>query len=209
MKSCGTCHGPKNSFDDFMADADYDGDGTVEPVQAETKGMMDKIALLLPPVGDLSVEVDTNYTTLQLQSAYNLFFVEEDGSYGMHNFKFVRNLLKVTYDTLSGAPVGLFDEDENFTLAQKYVLEQNYPNPFNPTTTIRFNLPKREEIRLEVYDVLGKPIRTLLSGAMAAGSHSVEWDGKDRSGQTVSSGIYIYRLSGKSFSLSKKMLLVK
>jgi hypothetical protein len=209
VESCGNCHGPKNSFTDFMADADYDSDGNVETVQEETQGMMDKIAVLLPPIGELDVDVDTNYTQLQFQSAYNLFFVEDDGSMGMHNFKFVRNLLKVTYDTLSGGTVGLFDEADNFTLAKGYVLEQNYPNPFNPTTTINFKLPKREKVRLVIYDVLGKSIRTLVSSPMTAGSHSMEWDGKDQLGQTVSTGVYIYRLEGESVTLTKKMLLVK
>lgn len=209
VAGCVNCHGPKTSFDDFMADQDYDGNGNVGTVQEETMGMMDKIAVLLPPVGETSVEVDENYTTLQLQSAYNYLFVEADGSHGVHNFKFAINLLKVTLDTLSGAPTGLFENSNISAVPVQYVLDQNYPNPFNPTTTINFTLPRAEDIKVVVYDMLGKSIRTLASGHFNAGVHKVEWDGQDQNGNTVSTGVYLYRLESESITLTKKMLLVK
>jgi hypothetical protein len=204
---CTGCHGEKDSFGDFMADIDYDGDGTVEAVQEEAQGMMDLIALKLPPIGVTDVEVDTNYSTVQFQAAYNLFFVQQDGSKGIHNWIFTRNLLNRTYLSVTG--MALFEEDDISAIPVQYVLEQNYPNPFNPSTTINFTLPKAEEIKLVVYDLLGKAIRTLADGQVTAGTHSVVWDGQDQHGNKVSTGLYIYRLESKSVTLARKMLLVK
>jgi len=80
------------------------------------------------------------------------------------------------------------------TLPDGFLLSQNYPNPFNPTTKIEFNLPTASDVTLEVYNVLGQRVITLVEGPQAAGLHSVTWNSVDQSGHTVSSGIYFYRL---------------
>jgi hypothetical protein len=92
----------------------------------------------------------------------------------------------------------------------QYVLDQNYPNPFNPATMITFGLPNQTNVTLEVYNILGMKVRTLIAGArMNAVKYSVEWDGKDNSGMSVPSGIYLYRLHTDKFSAAKKMVLMK
>lgn len=84
-------------------------------------------------------------------------------------------------------------------------LEQNYPNPFNPTTNISFNLPKAQEVTLKVYDMLGREVATLLNNEFATnGANSVTFDASN-----LSSGVYIYRLHGENFSVSKSMTLMK
>jgi hypothetical protein len=91
-----------------------------------------------------------------------------------------------------------------------YVLDQNYPNPFNPTTMISFGLPSQTSVTLEVYNILGMKVRTLIAGQrMNAAKYSVEWDGKDNSGMTVPSGVYLYRLHTDKFVAAKKMVLMK
>jgi hypothetical protein len=95
------------------------------------------------------------------------------------------------------------------TLPLQYSLGQNYPNPFNPSTEIRFALPKSCEARIEVLNVLGQTVKVLASGLQMAGTHSVTWDGTDQHGNTVSSGIYFYRIISDEFTSSKKMLLLK
>ena len=90
-----------------------------------------------------------------------------------------------------------------------FKLFQNYPNPFNPTTRIEFTLEQASEVRLEVYNVLGQKIKTLLDGYLPNGSHEAEWDGTTESGAKVSSGIYFYRLSTNEFSRTRKMMLMK
>ncbi|RMF58697.1 MAG: T9SS C-terminal target domain-containing protein [Calditrichaeota bacterium] len=89
-------------------------------------------------------------------------------------------------------------------LPRSFVLEQNYPNPFNPATTIRYQLPERSDVRLEIYDVLGQKIRTLVAHQQEAGSYSVKWDGRSETGASVTSGVYFYRLFARSATLPEK-----
>ena len=85
----------------------------------------------------------------------------------------------------------------------------NHPNPFNPSTTITFSLPAPGKASLTVYDITGRKVRTLFSERMAAGSHSVLWDGRDDSGRAVSSGVYLSRLTTEKNTAVGRMLLLK
>ena len=91
----------------------------------------------------------------------------------------------------------------------EYSLGQNYPNPFNPETTIHFSLPKQSQAQLVVYNTLGQVVRTLISGNMAAGRHSVVWDGLDERGERVESGIYIYKIMADGFNETRKAVFMK
>ncbi|MFQ5512367.1 MAG: M1 family aminopeptidase [Candidatus Krumholzibacteriia bacterium] len=88
-------------------------------------------------------------------------------------------------------------------------LAQNFPNPFNPVTTIRFSVPAKSRVTLRVYDVAGRLVETLLSGEVTAGAHTVTWDGSNRNGQAVASGVYFYRLSAPGRKLTRKMVLLQ
>ena len=101
-------------------------------------------------------------------------------------------------------------------LPSDYVLYPNYPNPFNPATTIEFALPRREPVRIVVYDLLGRSVRELTNATLEPGRHSISWDGRDDHGRQVAAGMYIYRLlvpptAGvtPSTSLARKMILLK
>ena len=85
-----------------------------------------------------------------------------------------------------------------------WALQQNYPNPFNPSTAISFSLPASMLVRLEVYNMVGQKMATLVQGRLAAGSHAATWDAWD-----APAGIYFYRLTGEGFSFSRKMVLLK
>jgi len=98
----------------------------------------------------------------------------------------------------------------------QYRLEQNYPNPFNLKTTIVFSLPERTEVTLEIFDMSGRCINTLISEVKVSGMHRVFWNGNDLRGRTVASGMYLYRLliknpaSGKiTFTNIRKMIITK
>lgn len=91
----------------------------------------------------------------------------------------------------------------------QFSLEQNYPNPFNPSTWIRYNLQKRSQVTLGIYNILGQLVTTLVNAPQAAGMHSVEWNGRDKSGNSVGSGIYLYRIQAGNFTQTRKMLLMK
>jgi hypothetical protein len=91
----------------------------------------------------------------------------------------------------------------------RYALHAAAPNPFNPKTAIRFDLPHAGLVRLAIYDISGRHVRTLVDGSMEAGSRVVDWNGKDDGGHTVGSGIYLYRLDAAAFSQTRKMVLLK
>ena len=92
----------------------------------------------------------------------------------------------------------------NEIIPESYKLSQNYPNPFNPKTNIKFDLPKASNIKLIVYDALGREVTTLVNEELKAGSYQVDWDGSG-----YPSGVYFYRLEVGNFVETKKMLLIK
>lgn len=91
----------------------------------------------------------------------------------------------------------------------KITLSQNVPNPFNPQTSIRFTLPQNERVALAIYNANGQLVKTLVSGEKARGTYDITWDGHDSKGNSVSSGVYFYRLNAGKFSETKKMVLLK
>jgi hypothetical protein len=88
-------------------------------------------------------------------------------------------------------------------------LGQNYPNPFNPKTTISFTLDRSEPVKLQVFDVRGRVVRTLVNEVRAAGAYRIDWDGKDNGGRAAASGLYLYRLEAGDFVQQRKMTLLK
>jgi hypothetical protein len=88
-------------------------------------------------------------------------------------------------------------------------LSGNYPNPFNPETIIRYSVLNQSKVSLDIFNVKGQKIKTLVNETEAAGFYSSIWDGKDENGHLVSSGVYFYRLNADKKSLTKKMILLK
>jgi hypothetical protein len=105
--------------------------------------------------------------------------------------------------------IKLSSEDMQSITPPVLILKQNYPNPFNPSTTITYSLPETSQVRLDVYNVKGQLVKTLVDSELPAGVHSVIWNGKDMNDNAVSSGVYFYRITSSQGSISKKMLLMK
>lgn len=102
------------------------------------------------------------------------------------------------------------DELPDSGIPTNFRLLQNYPNPFNPSTNIAYTLPKAARVKLTIYNLVGQKVMTLVQNkTQAAGTHTVEWNGKDSAGRLVSSGVYLYRLEAGDFVKSNKMLLLK
>ena len=91
----------------------------------------------------------------------------------------------------------------------EFGLSQNYPNPFNPSTVIDFSVAKDSYVSLNVYDITGRLVSTLVDGNMSTGYHSVLWNGVDNKGMSVSAGIYIYALQTEEASITRKMVFMK
>ena len=100
-------------------------------------------------------------------------------------------------------------ESSDANLPEGFELAQNYPNPFNPTTTIDFSLPEAQHVTLEVVNIQGQVVRTLVDDVRSAGDHSVEWDATSDNGNRVASGVYFYRLSAGDHVASRKMTFLK
>ena len=104
--------------------------------------------------------------------------------------------IEIRYDGAPGVPLD-------------YLLSQNFPNPFNPSTSVQFSIPVEGFVNIKVYDMLGQEVADLYSGNAQAGTYTLNWNGKDNSGNNVSSGSYIYKMTAGDFVQSKKMTFLK
>jgi hypothetical protein len=98
---------------------------------------------------------------------------------------------------------------EDGTLGTAFALAQNSPNPFHGGTAIAFQLPEPERATIEIFDVAGRRVATVLDRDLPAGLHTAMWDGRDASGNEVSAGIYFYRLEAGPREGLRKMILLK
>jgi hypothetical protein len=99
-------------------------------------------------------------------------------------------------------PTGV--EDDDGALPTGFALGQNYPNPFNPVTNVGFSLARTSAVKLEVYNMIGQIVATLVDDRLDAGQHIVTWDGSE-----MASGVYLYRIEAGAFIETKKMTLLK
>jgi len=201
--ACTNCHGPKNSFEDFEASMDYDGDGSIEAIQSEVDGLLAKIRFLLPPTGidSVSWEMIRDLNDLTIKKAfYNYNMIMNDGSRGMHNSKFAFDVLTQTQNALGFVSV----EEEPTNTVTSYSLSQNYPNPFNPSTEINFSIPVQSNVKIIIYDALGNQLEVIANEVKSAGSYSVRWNAGN-----YASGIYFYKLEADNFVQVRKMILMK
>ena len=119
---------------------------------------------------------------------------------------------------INGATVSLYhldiatganDENRTGSIPTSISLGNPYPNPFNPSTTIKFSMPKRGEVTVTIYNILGQPVRALAHGVLSAGEHSITWDGNNDAGREVSSGVYFVRASTTETTQTRKLMLLK
>lgn len=101
------------------------------------------------------------------------------------------------------------NQDFYINIPTEFGLSQNYPNPFNPETTIHYQLPHQSEVQLEIYNILGQIIKTLVNEEQPAGHYTIYWNSIDESGNTVPSGVYLYILRAKDFFQSRKLMLIR
>ena len=193
------CHGEDyyNHVDTTGQDPDkmFDYRGVQTTTKTLIATLQAQLALINP-----ALKPDTSLGLAYNEALYNLNAANAEGSFGIHNTKLVQKLL---IDALAKfLPTDV--QVESNVIPNTYSISQNYPNPFNPTTTIKFSLPEATNVKVVIYDILGKQVETLVNSYMSAGSYNVTWNAGN-----YASGVYLYRIETKSFSAIKKMLLVK
>jgi len=194
----GSAHQPGGLTFMWTHSYDLDGDAVNYTLSLNSTGLIDTSFTMR----DTSLTVDLRNFNLPAGSFSVSWMVratdgsvETEPSNGMGSF---------TLDVITSVAT---EDDE--LMPTEFVLHSNYPNPFNPSTTISFGVPEASEVTLAIYNMRGQLIQTLQSGFIAAGQHSVVWDGTDFRGAKVASGIYVYRLEGKGIVVSKKLVFTK
>jgi hypothetical protein len=123
----------------------------------------------------------------------------------------LKDITGLSYSTNDLTPV---ENEDVLSVPKDFILNQNFPNPFNPSTQIRFALPVNSAVKISVFNLLGEVVKEILNNDLNAGLHTVIWNGDDKSGNKVSTGIYFYELKatgvdGNQFNQIRKMVLLK
>ncbi len=185
--------------------ADLDGDSDLDVLSASR--LDDKIAWYENTDGLGNFGVQQVITTEAIR-ANSVFAADLDGDSDMDvlsasfiddKIAWYENLIDSIDTAVHGPATEIFE----------FALRPNYPNPFNPETIIRYQLARTTEVKLEIYNLVGQKLTTLVDKKLSSGAHSVTWHGLDALGRPVASGVYIYRLQTDSFVESKKMLLLR
>lgn len=180
----------------------------IEGVQDQIKSLLDTLKSMLPkrtdgrPLFPYGADT-TKLNDVQKIASWNYYFVNNDGSFGVHNKNYAWTLLQASIRALQTTAVQKIDAPGAFNLAQ------NYPNPFNPSTTIEFSIPTARNVRLSVFDATGKELFVLVNGYTEGGTYRVHWNGNTNGDQVAPSGMYFYRIAAGDFSSTRKMLLIK
>ncbi|MEO8398429.1 MAG: FlgD immunoglobulin-like domain containing protein, partial [Ignavibacteriaceae bacterium] len=142
------------------------------------------------------------------------FFIENSSKINFENNIANRTLIIPQADTTIHWVY--FNDNDNRIISSlniislpSFQLYQNFPNPFNPATTIKFSIQKKQFIKLRIFDLLGREIKTLIDEEKESGTYSIEWNGKNNEGNHAASGIYLIKLDSEAGSRSYKMVLLK
>ena len=174
--------------------ADKDSEQGVLHLEIKLSGSGEQIAIFMP---DSNTVVDTlSYGEQTVDVSYGRFPNGSDTWQQMNPTPGTSNTEE------------LFSMDSN-TIPNSYRLYPAYPNPFNPETTIRYDLPEQTFVGITIYDVLGRKVRTIVNEQQDSGQRSIIWNAKDKNGQPVSAGIYLYQIQAGDFVQTKKLILIK
>ncbi len=168
------------------------------------------------PIGDAIIYVQTGnlYKNYGISNGSGTYAADKlaPGSYTLTAFRMgfnpVSQNVTITNGNVQninfnfGSPIGI--QPISSQIPSKFNLYQNYPNPFNPETVIKFDVPKDQRVKIVIYDITGREVNKLLNEEVKAGTYNVRWNGSN-----YASGVYFYRIETESYTLTKKMLLVK
>jgi len=175
----------------------------IEELQAEFANL-DSVAneKVAEAEGVISGSTDSTLIKKYEEAEFNLLFAEGDESGGVHNHKYSVSLLNDAIDKATEIITGV--ENNANIIPKEFKLYQNYPNPFNPTTKIKFEVPKKSNVTITVFDALGREVTRLVNREKAPGIYEVQFDASK-----FSSGVFIYKLTAGKFIQARKMVLLR
>ncbi len=193
---------PQNYTADYRPLA---GDGYVWDFEVATARGHEMVTLNFDGMDEVPAGLDVYLIDEQLGAARNL---RQNPSY---SFRAASNGGKKGLRVVVGSRNYVETNSNDVTLVPvAFDLAQNFPNPFNPETVIRYSLPEAATVTLEIYNMLGQKVRTLVDHTQqAADFYSLSWNGRDDNGKALSSGMYLYRLNAGSYVNTRKMVLMK
>ena len=202
----------------------------------DTKVEMGANALIYEDRTSAFISADGNIAGIQMTVKTDQLFINEDIPLTVKsnyiNDEYIILIYGASGETLSGDNIHLFSSSEGYEittiivvnelsesmnidrsaalLPDEFELSQNFPNPFNPNTQIQFTIGQNELVSLNIFDVQGRLVNSLISNIYyTAGYHSMSWDGKNNLGTQVPSGMYLYKLVSENQTLTRKMVLMK
>ncbi len=182
----------------YAADLDHDGDNDVLTASRED----DKIAWYAN--GGSGSFDGQHIITTDVDWPLSVFTADLDGDGDQDVLSASYRDNTIAYYENQANPTSIFSSDKENAVAQRFQLMQNYPNPFNPETTIQFSLKKTEHVLLNVFNIIGEKVATVVNASYPAGMHNVKFDGS-----SLPSGIYIYQIETETFSDTRKMMMLK
>ena len=188
-----------------LCGGDFDGDGDLDLAVSRWVGMD---VVVWANEGDADLVFEGRYPLMEA-AGFGLEALDVDRDGDLDIVGNAKRAIFVMMNRLRGGMTSLSEGQSIAPVPRLCVLYPSVPNPFNAFTTILFDLSFSGRVRLGVYDVLGRKVRTLLDGERDGGSWTVRWDGRDDKGHPVGSGWYVYRLQVGTFSESKTMTLIK
>ena len=151
------------------------------------------------PILEVEVEFNQNFSNPSVVFMIDSIYAED----------YSANPLVAVADDFGQFSGDMVSVDYDNALPSDFVLHSNYPNPFNPSTIISYSIPENTDVALNIYDMRGRMIKSLVNQNQAAGRYLVEWNATDDYGSNVGAGVYIYQLRSRNKTFSQKMVLMK
>ena len=161
---------------------------------------------------DIPISLTKQDTSLGELIANHIHSINEAIVFDINDLRVEQALIQISYryiDEENQIMGSGYDEILLSPVPEEFALHQNYPNPFNPITTIQYDIPYQTDIRLIIFDILGREVTQLVDQTLDAGYHSTIWNGQDSFGLPVSAGVYFFQLQSNDFIKTQKMILLK
>ena len=168
--------------------------------------LFDSIKIEKSTVEDFSDEIEVFFTS---ENSYLDLDLEEGIEYFYRFYTIFEELVSEPSDIFTISFGVLKTKDNKSLIPDHYSLYQNYPNPFNPSTNISYDLPENIMVSINIFDLMGRKVRTLVNSKQAIGSKNIQWNATNENGQPVPAGMYIYTIQAGEFRQTRKMVLLK